>query len=109
LLLTGAELERLFSSIGRGLIALTAFMMITRRAQERAHSLKTGLPLTASSRPETKHCSAFSRSAVQQKREQVEAVHVLVKDLAEIVAACVRRGFRDLFCDLPDDLLIAFT
>src|SRR4029077_16077460 len=38
--------------------------MIRRRAQERAHSLYTELPFTESSRPPTKHRSAFSWSAI---------------------------------------------
>src|SRR4030081_654931 len=39
--------------------------MIARRAHDRAHSLKTRLPLNESSSPETKHCSALSQSAVR--------------------------------------------
>src|SRR5215471_4347151 len=43
-----------------------ALLMTVRRAQERAQSLNTGLPSVQFSRPETKHCSAFSESAVSR-------------------------------------------
>ena len=70
--------------------------MITRRAQERAHSLKTGLPPTASSRPGDERLLSPSVVRREQKREQVEAVHVFDKDSAEIIAVGVRRGSRDV-------------
>jgi hypothetical protein len=52
---------------GTGWTIRIAFWMIARRAQDRAHSLKTRLDPAESSSPETKHCSAFAGSAVSRK------------------------------------------
>lgn len=43
-----------------------AFRIIVRRAQNRAQSRNTYVPSTQSSRPETKHSSAFATSAVSK-------------------------------------------
>ena len=53
---------------------------MVRRAQERAHSLKTWFPFVDSPMPSTKHCSAFSGF----KREQIEAIDVLGKDALKV-------------------------
>src|ERR1700728_915240 len=51
-------------SAGRGSIRRMALWIITRRAQERAHSLKTEVHLAESSKLWRKHFSALSPSAV---------------------------------------------
>ncbi len=48
----------------------TAFWMIVRRAQDRAQLRKTWLPSMQSSKPETKHSSAFVRSAVSKNESK---------------------------------------
>jgi len=86
-----ADLERPLPLSGRGLISLTAFWMIARRAQERAHSLKTGLP-TDRVLPQTGDEALLSPpmiGPVSRKRKQVEAVYVFAKDPAEIIGGCV--------------------
>src|SRR5438445_11052621 len=52
--------------IGRGFISRIAFWTITRFAQERAHSRNTRFSLTQSSRPTTRHRSAFAGSRVSR-------------------------------------------
>src|SRR5882724_4767407 len=49
-----------------GWIIRIAFWITARRAQDRAHSLKIRFAFRESPKPETKHCSAFSRSAVRR-------------------------------------------
>src|ERR1700722_7123457 len=45
----------------------------------------------------------------QEEREQVEAVHVFLKDLVEIGAACVGTGSGDLLCFRHGYLPLSFT
>jgi len=45
-----------------------------------------------SSRPATKHCSAFAWSAVSKKRETVQPNHVFSENLPEIFAGGVFGG-----------------
>ena len=53
-----------------GTIIRIALRTITHRAQELAHSLKTGFPSTHSARPATKHRSATSRLTVSTKERR---------------------------------------
>ena len=52
--------------IGRGFVSRIAFWIIARFAQERAHSRKTGFPLTHPSSPTTRQRSAFAVSRVSR-------------------------------------------
>src|ERR1017187_7675576 len=54
----------------RGANLRTAFWMTVRRAQDRAQSRNTWLPLAQSSKPDTKHSSAFVRSAVSKNESK---------------------------------------
>src|SRR5579864_1539530 len=52
--------------LGRGFNSRIAFWTMVRFAQERAHSRKTRFPETQSSRPLTRHRSAFAGSRVSR-------------------------------------------
>ncbi len=57
-------------SAGRGSIMRMALWIIIRRAQERAHSLKTEVLPAESSKLWRKHFSAFSQSAVSKSESR---------------------------------------
>lgn len=55
---------------GRGASMRIAFWMIVRRAQDCAQPRNTWLAVTQSSKPETKHSSAFAGSAVSKNESK---------------------------------------
>src|SRR5215510_12723195 len=70
--------------------------MIVRRAQERAHSLKTGLPFMDSARPATKHSSALFGSPVNRNDSRYILLISSVKIRSRSEAVAYASEFRIL-------------
>ena len=77
-------MEHELESFRRGFSSRIAFFTMTRFAQARAHSLNTRFSLAQSSMPDYKAPFCLLVISRKEKRKLIEAIQILVKNLAEI-------------------------